>query len=132
MTSGQRKIHRFSWIAITIIVPILIFFSVRNLDFQQKENSSSFTEIRNETILKSAENEFLKINQYTNSIEVIVKSPLKTSSSVLYSIDERGNKRNTLGQVSTVGIYRFEMNQKIQGIILYDEIKESEITKLSL
>lgn len=131
MTSGQRKVHKFAWISIGIVIPVLIFFSIRNLDFQEPQHSSAVIETTSEAAIKSVENEFLKLNLYSNSIEVIVKTSLKTPSAVVYTINENEIKERTLGQVSTVGIYRFNTNERAKGIIIFDGIKKTEITKLS-
>lgn len=35
MTSGQRKAHKVIWIVLVISIPILMFFSVKNLNFSE-------------------------------------------------------------------------------------------------
>ena len=37
MTSGQRKAHKISWILIAIAGIIFLFFTIRNLDFENKD-----------------------------------------------------------------------------------------------
>ncbi|MBL4606128.1 MAG: hypothetical protein JKY02_10845 [Flavobacteriaceae bacterium] len=131
MTSGQRKVHKFAWIMIAIAIPVLVFFSIRNLDFSgTKETKQIVVQASKENVLKVAENELIKANLFENSIEVIVKTPLKTPSSIVYSINKNGKKRTFLGQVATVGIYNFNLDTAAQGIVIFDAIKEVEITKL--
>lgn len=132
MTSGQRKAHKVIWILIGITLPVLIFFSIRNLDFSiTKKKTNISKRMPNADALKVAENEIVKVSLFENSIEVILKSSLKTSSSVVYTINENGEKGNALGQVSTVGIYDFTIKEKVKGIVIVDKIKEVEITKLT-
>jgi hypothetical protein len=131
MTSGQRKAHKVIWILIGITLPILIFFSMRGLDFSDKKEQTPTEQTKNTTYSTSAENDLIKVNSSANSIQVILKSSLKTSSSVVYSINENGEKGKALGQVSTVGIYDFTIKEKIKGIVIFDKIKEVEITKLT-
>jgi hypothetical protein len=131
MTSGQRKVHKFTWILMAIIIPVLIFFSIKNLDFSEtKESTILVKQTSKKDAIKIAENEQIKASLFENSIEVIVKSTLKTSSTVVYAINENGEKGNPLGQVSTVGIYAFSTTNSIKGIVIFDEIKQTEITKL--
>lgn len=131
MTSGQRKAHKVIWILIGITLPVLIFFSIRNLDFSEKKEQIPTEQTKNATYSTSAENDLIKVNSSANSIQVILKSSLKTSSSVVYTINENGEKGNALGQVSTVGIYDFTIKEKVKGIVIVDKIKEVEITKLT-
>ena len=131
MTSGQRKAHKIVWVLIAIAIPILVFFSVKNLDFSiTKKKANLFKRMPNADALKTVENETFKVSLFLDSTEIIVKSTLKASSAVVYTINESGEKGNALGQVSTVGIYTFKTISSIQGIIIFDEIKEVEIIKL--
>jgi hypothetical protein len=131
MTSGQRKVHKFAWILMAITIPILIFFSIKNLDFSEtKESKTLVKQMSKKDALKIAENEQIGASLFENSIEIIVKSTLKTSSTVVYTMKESGEKGIALGQVSTVGIYTFSITNSIKGIVIFDEIKQTEITKL--
>ncbi len=119
MTSGLRKVHKFSWILITFVGVVFLFFTIQQLNFQTKESS------------KINENEQIKILMKSNQVEVIIKSSLKTSSSVVYTLKENGERGEALGQVGTVGIYRFNTTNPIQGIVIVDQIKDVELTKLN-
>ncbi len=131
MTSGLRKTHQFAWILIAITVPVLIFFSIKNLAvFGTKKAQPVVVETPKSNPIKVIENDQIKTSLFDNSVEVIVKSTLKTSSSVVYTINEKGEKEKSLGQVTTVGIYNFTLDTTIKGIVIFDEIKEIEITKL--
>ena len=118
MTSGLRKAHKFSWILIAVVGVVFLFFTIQQLNFQTEEFS------------KVNENEQVKILMKNNQVEVIIKSSLKTSSSVVYALKENGEKGEALGQVGTVGIYRFNTTNPIKGIVIIDQIKDVELTKL--
>jgi hypothetical protein len=130
MNSGQRKAHKYIWLLLIIIIPVIVFFSVKNLDLFSSENNTPSQLKGSEKIsLKSAENDLIKIAVYENSIELILKSTLKNSSSIVYEMDKKGNKSNVLGQLTTAGIYNFNINNPPNGIIIYDDLKQVEITK---
>lgn len=136
MTSGLRKAHKYIWLIIMVAVPILIFFSLKNLDiFYKKKNSVIPFESTKKNIVKVAENELIKasvINKdSTYFIEIILKSTLKNASSVVYRMDKKGNKVNIIGQLTTAGIYNFNINNLPQGIIISDDLKHIDITKFS-
>ena len=38
MTSGQRKVHKMSWILIAILGIIFLFFTIRGLGFDTKDS----------------------------------------------------------------------------------------------
>lgn len=119
MTSGLRKAHKFSWIFIAVIGIVFLFFTIQQLNFQTQKTG------------KTNENEQVKISQNDNQVKVIVKSSLKTSSSVVYALKKNGERGEVLGQVGTVGIYTFNITNPIQGIVIIDQIKDVELTKLN-
>ena len=119
MTSGLRKVHKFSWVLIAIGGIVFLFFTIQELNFQPQESS------------KTNENEQIKISMRSHQVEVIVKSSLKTSSSVVYEVNSKGERGEALGQVGAVGIYTFNTNNPIQGIVIVDQIKDVELTKLN-
>lgn len=131
MTSDLRKTHLYVWLLLTIAIAILIFFTAKNLNFNSSPDRQSY-EYQNLATkpLKSVENDLIKLNLYKNSLDVILKTPLKQPSIAIYSIVSEGHKKEVLGQLSTVGVYNFTINEIPIGIELYDAIKEVTITKL--
>lgn len=130
MTSGLRKIHKISWLLIAIAGVVFLYFAMSELNFSSEAvQNSKTTEVS--SIDKTAENDWIKVTVRENQVEVILKKTLKASSSVVYALDESTEKGNGLGQVSTVGIYQFETKESIQGILIWDEIKDVELTKLN-
>jgi len=133
MTSGLRKAHTYIWLLLIIVVPVIMMLSIKDLNlFASENNTTSQLSGSKKTSLKSFENDILKMAVYDNHIEIILKSTLKNSSSVVYEMDEKGNKSAVIGQLTTAGIYNFNSNNLPKGIIIYDDIKQVEITKFPL
>jgi len=132
MTSGLRKVHKYIWLLLLIIVPVIMFFSIKDLDiFSSENNATSQLKGSKKVNLKTFENDIVKASVFENHIEIILKSTLKNSSSIVYEMGEKGNKSDVLGQLTTAGIYNFDINNLPKGIIIYDELKQVEITKFS-
>ena len=132
MTSGLRKAHKYIWLLLIIIVPVIMAFSIKNLDiFSSDKDIPTLYNALNKTSLEASENEIIKASVFESHVEIILKSTLKNSSAIVYEIDKNGNKSGVIGQLTTAGIYNFNINNRPKGIIVYDDIKEVEITKLS-
>ncbi len=131
MTSGLRKAHQYIWLLLLIIVPLIMVFSIKDLDvFSSERNTTSQTNGSKKESLKTSENELIKASVFESHMEIILKSTLKTSSSVVYEMDTKGNKPTIIGQLTAAGIYNFNINNLPKGIIIYDDLKQVEITKL--
>ncbi len=131
MTSGLRRAHKYIWLLLTITIPVFLFFSIKNLDFSSSNSTVSIhhKEVKQARI-KFAENDLIKLSLYKNSVEVILKSTLKNSSSTVYTTDSNGNKKRVIGQITASGIYTFHIKKLPKGLLLYDAIKDKTITKL--
>ncbi len=127
MTSGLRKAHKYIWLLLVVIVPVIMFLSIKDLDiFSSRTDSATFeSSIKNP--LKTTENNLIRITLYEGSIEIILKSTLKNASSIVYASEA---KKQIIGQLTTAGIYNFNMEKQPKGILVYDELKEELITKL--
>ena len=132
MISGQRKAHKIIWIILTIFIPILIFFSIKNLNFfeEKKEKIGATVTTKKQDLVKTVENDLIKVNAYPKSIEIILKIPLKNASSVVYSGGSERDKNQLIGQLTTTGIYTFNIEELPKSISVYDELKKERITKL--
>ncbi|RZN84277.1 MAG: hypothetical protein EVB11_02405 [Winogradskyella sp.] len=132
MTSGLRKAHKFIWLLLIIIIPMIMFFSIKDLNiFSIEGNTTSQIKSSKKSKLYSFENDIIKGAIFESEIEIILKSTLKNSSSIVYGMDEKGNRLDAIGQLTTVGIYNFNINSLPKGIIIFDDIKQVEITKLN-
>ena len=119
MTSRLRNLHRFAWILITITGIVFLVFTVKDLNLK----SSAKPMIK--------ENEYVKVTMGINSLQIEVKESLRSSSSVIYSINSKGEKVKVLGQLQSEGNYEFELIEPLSGIIIEDKIKETELLKLN-
>ncbi|MGK0316830.1 MAG: hypothetical protein ACI86M_003066 [Saprospiraceae bacterium] len=132
MTSGQRKAHKYIWLVLIIVVPLTMFSSIKNLNiFSASRHMPTHLEGSHEISLKSYENDIVRVSVFESSIEVILKSTLKNSSAVVFEMDAKGNKLKAMGQLTTTGIYNFNTINLPKGIIIYDDLKQVEITKFS-
>ena len=135
MTSGLRKAHKYIWLILIIAVPVLIFFSIKNLNvFSSESDTVLKIETPKINVLKVSENDLIKasliINDSINFMEVILKTPLKNPSALVYTLTDNNSKGEFIGQLTTVGIYNFELKEAAKGVIIYDALKELLITKL--
>ena len=132
MTSGLRKAHKYIWLILAIVVPIIMVFAIKDLDFNSSERHKiSQLEGSKEKSINSFENDIVKASVYESHIEIILKLTLKNSSSIVYEMDTKGNKSSVLGQLTTAGIYKFDINGLPKGIIISDDLKNVDITKFS-
>ena len=132
MTSGLRKAHKYIWLLLIVVVPVIMFLSLRDLDiFSSEKHAASQLTGSKEMPLKFFENHIIKASVFESQLEIILKSTLKSSSSVVYEMDEKGNKSRVIGQLTAAGIYNFNINNLPKGIIIYDDLKQVEITKFS-
>ena len=130
MTSGQRKVHKIIWLLLAIIIPLIMIFSVKDLTDLSSTNNQKFQKINSkEKSLNGFENELIKATVYEKYLEIILKSTLKSASSVVYEMDVEGEKTNIIGQLTSAGLYKFNINKIPKGIIVYDELKKTSITK---
>ena len=133
MTSGLRKAHKYIWLLLIIMVPVIMVFSIKDLDvFSSENNRPSQLKGSKQVSLNSFENDIIKMAVFESHVEIILKSTLKNSTSIVYAMDAKGNKSNVIGQLTTAGIYNFKINNLPKGIIIYDDLKQVEITKFSL
>ena len=131
MTSGLRKAHKYIWLALVVIIPIIIIFSIKDLSvFSSEKDEVSQIEYSENENITSFENDIIRASFSENKIEIILKTTLKNSSSVVYAVDAEGNKSKIIGQLTTAGIYTFKNNAKPKGIIISDDLKDIQITKL--
>jgi len=131
MTSGLRKAHKYIWLLLVVVVPVIMVFAIKDLDVFSSENNASQLNESKKTSIKSFENDIIKADLYESHIEIILKSTLKNSSSVVYEMNNEGNKSKVLGQLTSAGIYKFNVNSLPKGIIISDDLKKVDITKFS-
>ncbi|WP_299247066.1 hypothetical protein [uncultured Aquimarina sp.] len=136
MTSGLRKTHKIIWIILLITVPVLIMFSIHSIKeplltdndvLLSEKISGQRSVLENDTFYIS-----IKEQNSSNALQVILKKPLKTASSIVYSLTPSNGNGTYLGTLSKKGIYQFEVDKSTRSIRIYDEIKKNNIINITL
>lgn len=130
MNSGLRKAHKYSWLLLLIIIPLIMFFSIKDLVLFESTNNRDISPNISKVIPdRNFENDLIKVAFYQKNIEIILKTTLKNASSTVYAVDDNLKKQKVIGQLTTAGIYTFEIIDIPKNILLYDDIKNVLITK---
>lgn len=133
MTSGLRRAHKYIWLLIAIVLPVLVIFSFDDIQLTTPKTIGTNTASTDvPKVIKSSENELLKaVLLEDNSLRVILKSSLAQASSIIYLLDANNNLSKPIGQLNSRGSYLFELHDKnIYGIAIKDNIKDQLVTKL--
>ncbi|MFS4456319.1 hypothetical protein [Maribacter sp. 2304DJ31-5] len=134
MTAGQRKAHKFIWLCIVTVIPVILFLAVKDLNFTASNENLLLDRASNgASVSKQIKNNMINVDLMINGngkvINILLKKPLRSTSSLVYVL-ENGKRGELLGQLSGVGKYSFETMVDLEGILVYDAIKEVEISKL--
>ena len=135
MDAPLRKTHVYIWVLIALIVPVIIFFSVKNIpSFPQDEHTNKGI-IGKQPVINTVTHENFTIsfrgkNNVASQIEIKVNKPIKASSAILYTLNNNNDKGDLLGTLSGKGSYLFDLNGPLRGILIYDQIKDREIKKI--
>tara|TARA_B110000967_G_C18895027_1_gene569989 strand:+ start:1483 stop:1824 length:342 start_codon:yes stop_codon:yes gene_type:complete len=109
-----------------------MIFSVKDLDIlSSKNNQKTKNEVSIEKRLDVVENSIIKATLYKTYVEIVLKSSLKNASSVVYELNSEGEKSTIIGQLSTAGIYRFSIHKLPNKLLIYDDLKQTNITKIT-
>ena len=136
MTSGLLKTHTYIWLVMIIVIPVLLFFSIRNLEFSTPTQEVFYGSNVVGEPLTTGENEFIKAIVYKDDtsklmLEVVLKTTLKNSSALVIPITENGDEAS-IGQVSDKGVYTFILEKKPKSLSLKDALKDEYITTIPL
>jgi len=132
MISSQRKRHRFIWVMIGVLLPLLVVLAVlRTPSFPYSEKAEIVAET-SLPILKEIESDLFKINLRGTSdgaeeLELLLKVPLKSPSAVVFD-----DQQNVLGQIGASGVYSFPIRPANTAITIKDPIKNQIITEIKL
>lgn len=131
MTSGQRKAHKYIWLALLIVMPILIVFSIKDLNpFIGETLIEPTSDFKTSRTSQTAENDLISIVTQQDRLEIRVKTTVKYTTTLVYTLNSKDQKQELLGQIGATGFYSFPIKSKIHGIELYDGLKAQTITKL--
>lgn len=127
MTSGMLKAHRNIWLILLIAVPVLIFLSVRNLNFSEENISESTSEAiyQNEYIASA------RVRPTSKGIELvlILNKPLKAAAPIVYAL-ENGKRTYIIGLLGSETEQVFVVRPNLMGIEIVDASKDEVVTKL--
>ena len=86
MNSGLRKAHKYSWLLLVLIIPLIMYFSIKDLIIldptKKTDINHNFTKSIPE---REFENDLIKVAFYPKNIEIILKTTLKNASSTIYN-----------------------------------------------
>ncbi|MBG6130069.1 phage terminase large subunit-like protein [Aquimarina sp. EL_43] len=136
MTSGLRKTHKIIWIVLIIIMPVLIVLSIKSIkEPLLTDDDLSLTPILSgQRIVLDDDSFFIGVKEQNslNALQIILKKPLKSASSLVYGVLPSEKKDTYLGVLDKKGVYMFEIDKQIRSIRIYDEIKKSDIVNIEL
>ena len=132
MDYGLRKRHKWMWMIISPVLAILLFLSAKNLDFFPASETFPMEKVEGNVVKETENGEVKAILSNTSQqylLNIWVKTPLKSTSSVVYEINSKGEKGAVLGQLEGEGGYVFSSKSMIKGFVVIDEIKNQQILK---
>ncbi|MEM9361040.1 MAG: hypothetical protein AAGA43_00320 [Bacteroidota bacterium] len=128
-----RKRHKRMWVVLISVLAILLFLSAKNLNFFPSTEMLQVDKIEG-NVVKEIENAEMKVVLSNTSqqylLNIWVKTPLKSTSSVVYEINGKGKKGAVLGQLTGKESYVFPSRAIINGFMVVDEIKNQQILRL--
>lgn len=132
MDAQLRKRHKYIWLVLAVVLPVLLVFVIKDLDFssqkaitEQLADGSILKEIKTDNI-----HAVIRKQDSGYILEVNLKTPLQSASNLLQGVGDTSKDVFVIGQLEGIGLYRFDLDRDIDGIIIYDALKEQEIQKL--
>ncbi len=116
MISSQRKSHKYIWLVITIVMPILLVMALNDLSFSSESNSVKM--------------EKLTVSLKDSIVQIELTQPFQSPSPVVYELDDKGRSGKILGQLKGIGKYKFSASKAVNGIVVMDAIKKEELFKI--
>ena len=117
MMASQRKAHRFIWLGMALVIPVLLYFAVRNLTFIHPTADAPPSEILNAKL-------------GAGEITITLNRSFKSASAVVYGFNKEGRLGSPLGQLLEAGTYSFKTSDGMIGFVVVDMIKEQELYKV--
>ncbi|CAM1344157.1 hypothetical protein [Tenacibaculum amylolyticum] len=126
MTSGLRKTHRYVWLVLILVMPILMYFAIQNDPYTVLENTKTVKEPSSFI----SKNEHLSYQKKGVALLILIKKPFKNASVAVYEL-QNGEQGDILGEIASAQeTYAFNINANADGFLLYDVIKKEAITKI--
>ena len=135
MNSNLRKNHLLLWVMIAIILPLLTSIAILNIPkYPKQERIEKQIDVSNGQAIKTVREEQVTLILRETSpgylLELSINNPLKAASALVYKMDKNGGKGALIGQVSEKGAYNFKLQEPIEGILILDKIKNTELMKI--
>ena len=131
MNAGQRKAHKIIWILLVLGLPVFMYLSINHRSSNALELHCSNKERPSVALPDSAaKNDLIKVTYGEGQLNVQLLRPIKSAATLIYTLDKDGRSQQLLGQISDARTYVFSIQEEITGILLFDPVKKSEITKL--
>ena len=118
MIAEQRRTHKFVWLGLAVLLPVLMLLAAKDLDFTSQVKSNAL-EVPPVSIMRSGQSLKLQLN-----------TSLKSSSSVVYEMRSDGSRGKVIGQLEGKGNYEFLVSEGTKGIYVMDIIKNVELLKM--
>jgi hypothetical protein len=134
--SNISRLHRTIWMVLILVIPIMIYFSIKDLQYFPKHDHALISnKFPVSERIKFAEDEFIKAALYglgseNVQLEITLKNPLKHPIVAVHILDENYTKGDFIGLLNSASKYYFPAYPSIKGILLYDTIKDEVITKM--
>ncbi|MEP0263037.1 hypothetical protein [Dokdonia sp.] len=136
MTSGLRKAHKIIWIVLGLLGAVLIVLSINSVKqpFLTDSDASIATITEGVHTIEDNTQFYMSIEEQANSnkLQIVLKTPLKSASTVVYTLTPDHKKGAFLGTIDKKGLYAFDIDKSIKKIQLYDGIKNNEIRNIDL
>ncbi len=136
MTSGLRKAHKILWIVLTVVGIVLIVFAIKSVKQQLRTDEDIAITTASEAVHAVINNDQLQVRveelATTNQLQIAIKKPLKSASTVVYALTSDNTQGAFLGSIDKKGLYTFDIDKSIKKIQLYDGIKNTEIQNIDL
>jgi hypothetical protein len=133
MTRGLRIAHKYIWLLLFIVVPVLIVFVVNGIEEPILMDADVNTSPGIANIISLDDDRFfigIDKGDSISSLEIIVKKPLKSTSSSVFGIHK--NHKTYIGNIDKKGVYEFQIYKNFERILIVDGIKEAEILNQKL
>ena len=136
MTSGLRKAHKFMWLFLGALGMVLIVASIKSVkqSLPLDKNISAVEPVEGFHIVQDNADWLIQIKEATpkNKVDIIVKRPLKSASTGVYTTSSNQEREAFLGSMDKKGVYSFEVDKTVTNIQLFDAIKNTTIQNIEL
>lgn len=134
-----RKRHFYTWVLLALVLPALIILAYTNVS-EKKADDFSIPQMKAFTDIVSTDlGEYVMANLRKQTdryqLEVVILKPIQSANTTLKI--KSGNSEVNLGQLRSKGLYRFPIPETFPvgsglGITIYDQIKKTEIEKITI